>query len=215
MSEARRPAQRTRRRRPRRVFDRSIALARYRWEILRRTSEYRGAFRETSSSVAATLGWTPLRLQQYGLKNGGILDRVFGEGLSSAEHYDKTCAQFGLRVLMHPDVPFSEDEIADFPIFADTPRRQPVVINRQLLRRAARKGGDITPSTRARIFATRLVEAGPLQLNARRIRLDHLDTKLAVFDAHTAGKTFARIAKDLGLSVDQTKRAWRVSARGN
>jgi len=186
-------------------------LARYRWEILRRTSHYRADFRETSSSIAATLGWTESRLQQYCLENEGILDSVFGEGCSSTEHYGKTCARYGVTVLIHPDVSFSDDEMADFPIFADAPRRQPVVINRPLLRRVAMRGGAINLSTQRRIFAKRLVEPGPFQLNVKRIRLHHLDTRLAVFDAHTAGKTFARIAKDLGLSVDQTKRAWRAA----
>jgi len=210
MSEAHRSARRTGRRRPRRLFDRSIALARYRWEILRRTSAYRAAFRETSSSIAATLGWVESRLQQYCLANEGILDRVFGEGFSSPEHYDNTCARYGLVVLIHPDVYFSDDDMAAFPIFTDTPSRQPVLLNRTLLRRAM-ISGDISRRAQRRIFAKKLVEAGPFQLNVKRVHLHHLDTRLAVFDAHTAGKPLARIAKDLGLSVDQTKRAWRAA----
>jgi hypothetical protein len=209
MSEAHRQ---TRRPRPRRTFDRSIALARYRWEILRRTSEYRTAFRETCRGIAATLECTEAHLSQHCLKNGGILERVFGEGFSSAEHYDQICARFGLTVLMHPYVAFSDDEMAAFPVFADAPRRQPVLKDRVLLRRVAMKGGDISRRAQRRIFARKLVETGPFQPQVQRIHLDHLDTMLAVFDAHTARKSFARIAQDLGLSIDQVKRAWRVAS---
>jgi hypothetical protein len=212
MSKTYRPARQTRRPRPRRAFDRSIALARYRWEILRRTSEYRAAFRETSRSIAATLKCTEARLQQHCLENQGILERVFGDGFSSAEHYDKTCARFGLTVLMHPDVSFSDDDMADFPIFADAPRRQPVLVDRVLLRRAAMRGGDISRRTQRKIFAKKLVETGPFQPQVKRIHLDRLDTMLAVFDGHTAGKSLAWIAKDLRLSIDQVKRAWRVAS---
>ncbi len=212
MSEINSATRQTSHPRPRRAFDRSVALARYRWEILRRTSEYRVAFRETSRSIAKKLGCTEDRLNQHCLENQGILGRIFGEGLSSGEHYDQTCARFGLTVLMHPHVSFSDDGMAAFPVFADAPRRQPVLIDRGLLRRVAMKGRGISRRAQRQIFAKKLVETGPFQPQVKRIHLDLLDTMLAVFDARTARKRFARIAQDLGLSIDQVKRAWRMAS---
>src|SRR2546425_6595075 len=123
--------------RPRRVFDRSIVLARCRWECLRRTAEYRadafGIIREAAASVGwseeklASVGWSEEKLARYCLENGGVLEPPAGD---RRDHYDVLLARYGVVVLMHPDVPFSEDEMAAFPIFADTPHRQPTVQDR-------------------------------------------------------------------------------------
>jgi hypothetical protein len=187
-----------------------VALARYRWEILRRTPAYRDTFQDISRRVAATLEWTEARLQEDCRRNGGILHRPFGEG---GECYDQTCARFGLTVLMHPDVSLFDDEMAAFPIFTDAPRRQPILVDRVLLRRAPMRGGGISRRALRRIFAKRLVEPGPFQPVVTRIRLEQLDTMLTVFDARTAGQSFARIAQDLSLSIDQVKRASRMASK--
>lgn len=213
MSAAPRPALRSAHPRPRRTFDRSIAMARFRWEILCRTAEYRADFREIIRSMSATMGCTETQLERDCLEGGGIILPVFGDGLSSREHYDKICRRYGLTALIHPGVPFSDDEMAAFPVFTDTPKRQPVVQNRTLLRRVAMRGGDISPRTGRRIFAKRAVDVGPFQLKLDRIHLGRLDMMLAVFDAHTQGTPLRRIAKDLGLNLDQAKRAWGTARR--
>ena len=196
--------------RARRIFDRSIALARYRWEILRRTLAYRAAFFETGRSIAATLQQTESELYQYCQDHDGTLPSVFGEGFSSLEHYDEVCARFGLTSLLHPDISISDSEMAVFPIFADTPRRQPVLLNRLALRRARIWGATISLRTPRGIFGKRVVQAGAFQPKVKRIHLPRLAMRLAVFDARAAGKPLKRIAKELGLSVDQAKRAWRA-----
>jgi hypothetical protein len=210
MSGERRPAHK----RPRRYFDRSIALARFRWEILRRTAEYQADICNIIRSIAATIGCSEARLKQDCLEGGGIILPVFGDGSSSREHYDKICARYGLTALIHPEVSFSIKEMAAFPIFGDTPERQPVVKDRAVLRRVARHGGDISPRTLRRIFEKKRVEAGPFRLKLKRIHLGRLDTILAVFDARTIRReSFRRIAEDLRLSLDQAKRAWQTARR--
>jgi len=76
--------------------------------------------------VAKCVGWDEANLERYCIEHDpGILTRVFGHGPASPEHYDKVCERYGLTVLVHPRVAFSDDEMAAFPIFADTPRGNP------------------------------------------------------------------------------------------
>jgi len=203
---------RSARQRPRRNFERAVALARFRWEILRRTSEYRSAFLEVLRSVAKTMGekWSEQRLGDYCLnKEGGVLMPVSGEGVSSREHYYNLCARYGLRVLLHPDVSFLDDEMGAYPVFADTPVRQPVVRDQAKLRRVAMRRHNISPRTLRRIFSQKRIDAGPYRVQVGRVRLGQLDSMLAVFDRRRDGMTFTAIARQLDLKIDQVKRAWR------
>jgi len=197
--------------RARRVFDRSIALARCRWECLRRTAEYRADIGNITRSMATSTKWPETKVERSCFENGGILEPCFGTGPASPEHYDKIRASYGLTVLVHPDVAISEDAMAAFPIFTDTPGYQPVVRDRALLRRVVRRGGDVSPRTQRRIFTKRPVDAGPFRLRSKRLHVHRFDTMLAVFDARIAGQSFPRIAADFDQSRDQVKRAWRTA----
>ncbi len=201
--------------RPRRVFDRSILLARCRWEALRRTAEYRTDTARVIRVGAASLRWPVEKLERYCLDNGGVIEPAWGSGAppGGLDHYQAVCARYGLVVLIHPDVTVSEGEMAAFPIFADTPSRRPTVKDRGALRRFTRRGMDLSLRTQRRIFAQEQVHAGPFQLNLKRIRLRHFDKILAVFDARRAGKPFGVIAEAVGLSLDQVKRAWETGRR--
>ena len=195
--------------RPRRVFDRSIVLARCRWECLRRTAAYRTDIAKIIRDVAVSRGWTEEKLERDCLENGGgVLDPpAFND-----QHYHELCARYGLVVLVHPAVIFSETEMAAFPIFADTPGRQPTVKDQAVLRRFARRGGNLSQRSQSRIFATARVPAGPFQLDRKkRLHLGRYDEMLAVFDARVAGRPFIAIAKALGLSLHQVKRAWKTA----
>jgi hypothetical protein len=195
----------------RRVFDRSVAFARCRWECLRRSREYREQTWKIIDAVAKSMKWDAAKLEQYCLDEGGILERGSGDGAASGAYYDAICARYGVRVLMHPDVSFSDDQMARFPVFADTPRRQSVVRDQALLRRVARRGGDISPRTLRRVFIKKKVEAGPFQMPVERLHFHRFDSMLAVFDARIAGKQFSLIANELGQSLNQVKRAWRLA----
>ncbi len=201
----------------RRVFDRSILLARYRWEILRRTAEYRRDVAKLIREGGASFEWTEARFEKYCLREGGIIEPAWGPKAKpgARERYDGVRARYGLRIVIHPEVAISEREMAAYPILADTPARQPTVKKgaQPLLRRFARRGEDISTRTLQRIFAQSRVARGSFRLKVRRVRPTHFDRMLAVFDARVAGKTFPTIARALNLNVDQAKRGWRV-ARG-
>lgn len=195
--------------RPRRVLDRSIILARCRWECLRRTAAYHTDIAGIIRDVAASRGWTEDKLERDCLENGaGVLDPArFND-----EHYRELCARYGLVVLVHPAVIFSEAEMAAFPIFADTPARQPKVKDQAALRRFARHGGELIRRSQRRIFATAPVPAGPFRLDReKRLHLGRFDETLAVFDARVAGRPFKAIATALRLSLHQVKRAWKTA----
>ena len=134
-------------RRPRRVFDRAIALAWCRWEILRRTSRYRAEVRRLVEETSRMVGWAPSRYDEHCLADGGVVDRAFDTVV--AQHYDEICARYGLTVVMHHEAALSDDDMAAFPVFADTPRRQLTVRDPALLRRVARRGGDVKPADAA------------------------------------------------------------------
>ena len=206
---------------PRRGFGRAVALARFRWELLRRTAEYRRDFRHVLQAIATTMRetmgkeWSEERLEQYCL-NEEVLPSVSGEGLSSREHYDDVRARYGLRVLVHPDVSFSDDEMGAYPIFVDTPRCQPKVKDQAKLRRLVKGGSkldvdpvmgapvlDVSDRTLRRIFSQKQVDPGPYQVQVGRVRLNQLDSMLAVFDRRSGGKTFIAIAEELGLNIDE------------
>lgn|SRR5262249_21366336 len=100
---------------PRGAYDRSVALARWRWECLRRSAAYRAEFAKVMHGVAHGVGWDVARLELSCLRAGaGILEREFGSG-PGAEHYDTVCQRYGLVVLVHPGVAFSEDRWQRFP----------------------------------------------------------------------------------------------------
>jgi len=138
---------------------------------------------------------------------------AFGDGVGDPEGYDGICRRYGLRTLIHPEVRFSDDEMAAFPVFADTPARQPVVKDLTRLRHVARRGGDISSRTLRRLFTTTPVAAGPFRPSAKRIHLGRLEMLFAVFDARTQGTSFRRIATDLDLDPDQVNRAWATARR--
>jgi hypothetical protein len=144
---------------------------------------------------------------------GGVILPAFGDAVGNPEHYDSICRRYGLRTLIHPRVRFSDDEMAAFPVFADTPARQPVVKDPVRLRHLARRGGDVSPRTLRRLFTTKPIAAGPFRLSAKRLHLGRLEMILAVFDACIQGTSFRRIGTDLQLSLDQVKRAWAMARR--
>jgi hypothetical protein len=195
--------------RPRRVLDRSIILARCRWECLRRTAAYRTDIAGIIRDVAASRGWTEDKLEWDCRENGaGVLE----PGRFNDQYYHELCARYGLVVLVHPVVSFSEAEMAAFPIFADTPGWQPKVKDQAALRRFARRGGELDRKSRRGIFARARVPAGPFRLDRKkRLHLGRFDRTLAVFDARVAGKPFTAIATVLGLSLHQVKRAWKTA----
>jgi len=193
---------------PRRVYDRAFAIARCRWECLRRTAGYRADVRAAIRKGAKSFNMKPGAFEEYCLKEGGVIEPP--SGTDARKEYDEVRMRYGLRVIIHYDVALSLDEIADYPIFLDTPHRQPKIKNKAMLRRFAISGlTDLTGRTRRRIFSTRDVDRGPFQLNAKRIDLTCFDRDLAVFDLRADGAQFKTIAKRLGISVDQAKRAWR------
>jgi len=199
--------------RPRRLFPRSIALVRFRWEILRRTSQYRNDFQKVLHAVAESTGESEAQVARHCLTaEGGTLIPDVGAGNISRQLHDEVCKRYGLRVLMHPSVAMSEDEMADYPLFSDSPRSQPVIKDRDLMRRLAMMG-NVSRRDMQKLFGKTKVDAGPYQVKVARVHLGRLDTMLAVFDAHTADKTPSTIAKDLGLSIDQVKRASRTARK--
>jgi hypothetical protein len=208
----------TRSKRARRVFDREIARAIARWEVLRRTRAYR-------DTVDA---W----LKPDG--DGRLEDGVVMTDIS--QRYEADCARFGVRLLFHYDTEVSDEAMAAFPIFADTPRRQgrpKYVITREQERHAppdqqamlkaladkqerayqAKVFGhpNWSQRTRERHFGDVSVPPGPCQLPSRWVHLDNLRWYLSVLDLRRDSVPFARVAKQLGISVHQAKRAWRVA----
>lgn len=210
---------------PRRIFDREIAHAIARWEILRRTRAYR-------DTVDA---W---------LKPGG--DGHLADGVVAIDawdrdvsgRYDADCARFGLRFLWHPDAEFTEDTMAGYPVFRDTPSRQrrpKHVITGERAQQAppdqqaalkalgdqqkrayqAKVQGhpDWSQRVRQRHFGGVRVPPGPWQLPGRWAHLDNLRWYLRVLDLRRGSLPFSRIAEQLGISVDQAKRAWGVARR--
>jgi hypothetical protein len=153
--------------------------------------------------------WTEEKVKRDCLElGGGVLEPA---GLDH-HYYHELCARYGLVVLMHPDVMLSEDAMAAFPIFADTPAWQPKVTDQTALRRFARNGMVRGPRTQRRIFGKKRVPPGPFQLSLKkRLHLRHFDKTLAVFDARVAGKPFKVTAKALDLSLHQAKRAWKTA----
>lgn len=195
--------------RPRRVLDRSIILARCRWECLRRTATYRTDIAGIIRDVAAPRGWTEAKLERDCRENGG---GVLDPAAFNDQDYHELCTRYGLVVLVHPAVIFSEAEMAAFPIFADTPGRQPKVKDQAALRRFARHGGELGRRSQRRIFATARVPPGPLRLDRKkRLHLGRFDETFAVFDARVAGQPFKAIATALRLSLHQVKRAWKIA----
>jgi hypothetical protein len=197
----------------RRVFDRSVLFARYRWECLRRTGEYKAAVREVIRDSAQVRERSETEVVSDCLRSGGIVEPVFGDGPAGHQHYQRLCTQYGLTVLIHPDVVFSDDDMAAFPVFEDTPTRQFAVRDADLLRRVARTGGDIDGKTVRAMFAKKAVEPGPFKLAVQRARLPRLDAAFAVFDARMANKPFSVITREHRMSLDQAKRAWRTARR--
>ena len=194
-------------RKPRRVYDRAFAIARCRWECLRRTAGYRADVRAAIEKGARSFNMQLGAFEEYCRKEGGVIEPP--SGADAGKEYDEVRVRYGLRVIVHYDVALSLNEIADYPIFLDTPRRQPKIKNKAVLQRFAISRTDLTDRTRSRIFSTRDVDRGPFQLNAKRIDLTYFDRDLAVFDLRADGATFKTIAKRLGISEDQAKRAWR------
>jgi hypothetical protein len=197
----------------RRVIDRSILFARYRWECLRRTGEYEAAVREVIRDTAEVRKCSETDVVSDCLRSGGIVEPVFGDGPAGQQQYQRLCTKYGLGVLIHPDVVFSDDDMAAFPVFEDTPGRQFVVRDPALLKRIARTGGDVDPKTLRAVFVKKSVTPGPFQLAVQRARLPRLDAAFAVFDARMAKTSFSVIATELGMSLDQAKRAWRTARR--
>ncbi len=184
-------------------------MARCRWECLRRTAAYRTDIGGIIRDVAASRGWTEEKLERDCRHNGG---GVLEPATFNDQHYHELCARYGLAVLVHPAVIFSETEMAAFPIFADTPVRQPKVKDQAALRRFARHGGEPSRRSQRRIFAIARVPAGPFRLDRKkRLHLGRFDETLAVFDARVAGRAFKAIATALGLSLHQVKRAWKTA----
>ena len=159
--------------------------------------------------VAAARGWTEEKLEWDCRENGGgVLDTA----TFNDQQYHELCARYGLVVLVLPAVSFSEAEMVAFPIFADTPGRQPKVKDQAALRRSARRGGDLSQRSQRRIFAAAPVPAGPFQLDRKkRLHLGRFDEMLAVFDARVEGQSVTAIATALGLSLHQVKRAWKTA----
>jgi hypothetical protein len=148
----------------------------------------------------------PDAFEEYCLNEGGIIEPP---GADDRKEYDEVRLRYGLRVIIHYGVALSLDEIAEYPIFLDTPHRQPQIKNKARLRRWVISRTDLTDRTRGRIFSVRDVDPGPFQLNVKRIDLTYFDRDLAVFDLRADGATFKTIAERLGMSEDQAKRAWR------
>ena len=57
-------------------------------------------------------------------------------------HYARDCKRWGLRLLIPPALGISEEEMAAYPIFTDTPSRQPFVKDRAALRARASRLPD-------------------------------------------------------------------------
>src|SRR5262245_55393409 len=110
-------------RNPRRVFDRAITFARYRWEILRRTVEYRRDVATLIREGAASFGWTEARFETHCLREGGVIEPAWGPDAKpgTEARYDEVRVRYGLRIVIHPGLALSEQEMAEYPLFADTP----------------------------------------------------------------------------------------------
>jgi len=74
--------------------------------------------------------------------NGAVLPPPFDQGV--LEQYDKVRHKYGLRWLPHPDLILSEDSMARDPIFEDTPRRQPSLMDEEKWRRRVRRMPDLS-----------------------------------------------------------------------
>lgn len=202
----------------RRIFDLAITLACYRWELLRRNPNYQRDVQR----------WID---RGYTVFTTGVIHIPFD--LTVNRPYQADCAKWGLRLLLHPNVVISEEDMAGFPVFVDTPPRQrkvkdeaawerwvqrlPIdgvivrVGNRKIRRVSHVK--DLHDRDLRRYFRIEEVPKGPFQLPSKRKHLRKFDWYLTVFDQHKAGRKFDTIAKALSISVHQAKRAFRIARR--
>jgi len=206
----------------RRVFDLAITLACYRWEFLRRNSRYQLDVRLWIDSGCR-------------VKRTGVIECPFD--FTVRREYQADCAKWGLRLLLDPKVVVSEEEMAIYPIFADTPERQPVVKDWKALRRWVQRfpkrptpkgepywgpkdlfkrgeppsGPEISERDLRRYFRTERVPRQGFQLQGNRQHFRKFDFYLEVFDRRTRGQLFKEIAEVLGVSVHQAKRACHIA----
>src|SRR5262249_10358031 len=139
-------------RNPRRVYDRAFVLARCRWECLRRRIDYRADVRAAIDKGARSFKKKPGAFETYCLNDGGIIEPPRGK--NARKKYTAVCRRYGLRWLIHYDLTLSVDEMVAYPIFTDTPHRQPTVKNQKLLRRIAVSRMELSRRMRRRIFST-------------------------------------------------------------
>jgi len=220
----------------RREFDGAIERAYWRWELLRRDASYRRRSDDLFTLWAEAFFSSPgrrmdrKRLAAYCLKrNGGVIPaQADAEG---RRLYDEILKQYGLRVILHPAVCIPLEDMAAFPIFVDTPGRQPVVVEKDLLRRLAMEAygklgqlphipanplDSLDEAAIPELPERRLhkaikkckVERAGSWFNGERIHFDTLRRDLDVFDLRTSGVTLVGAAKRLGISVEEAKRAW-------
>src|SRR2546430_2628679 len=110
---------------PRRVFDREITLAYWRWEFLRRNVAYKRDVEKWLTLAAETLGWEPDRFKSYCRREAGII--IYPPFGAESENYERDCTKWGLHFLILPEIKIASEGMAAFPIFVDTPSRQPTV----------------------------------------------------------------------------------------
>jgi len=213
------------------VFDHAVDVAYVRWAILRRTASYRRGVEELCQFGAESFfdkhgahPWNPETLAAFFLAQwGGVIpappDRQHKDGTVSSEgrrRHAEVLRVHGLRVVLHHAVHIPVADMASFPIFIDTPARQPIVIDQELLRRLARHPGPHgaiadrplhqaiqLPKRRRRVDRTGFVVRG------QRIHRETFDRDLRVFDLRVKGISPRDVARELWLTRDEEKRAWR------
>jgi len=205
-----------------RPFSVQIVLDVYRWERLRRTSDYQDTAARWKSVPSVTVSDV-----------GTIVPDVWNVSLRA--RYQRDCARWGLRKLFDPALVITLQEMTLYPIFADTPRRQPVKVSgeeawRRVVRRLAatahatrlRSGGgtctlilstDEVDRLRYLHFRDRAVAPGPFQVTppVRRLHPRVLEKGLTVFWQVEQGLSTRAIARELRLTRDQVITAFRVA----
>ncbi len=186
----------------RKVFDSQITQAHYRWEFLRRNAKYR-------RTVDRWLKWG------YKVTKSNVIDSPFG--LQKRRKYRADCARWGLHLLIPYTVTHSEEAMAIFPVFADTPARQRVVKDPKALRKRVDVGRPPTSERDLRrYFKTEKVQEGPWQLKPLRKHFQKFDFYLQVFDlVHPSpfgeAMSFREASRRLGRSISTLRSAYAAA----
>lgn len=200
----------------RQKFHGAIGRAYWRWECLRRSGMYRSQADGLIALWAEEFFWKRgHRLDKAGLRafflkhQGGVIYPP--PTPKGRELYNLVQQQHGLRLVLHPIVEIPIEDMEVLPIFTDTPGRQPVVEDRDLLTKLAMEAhlrrGELPDRTLHQAIKVRKVKPAGFMFRGERVRFDTLRQILDVFDLIEAGLTLKAAADQLGISPSAAYRA--------